>query len=130
MMKIQMQVSEDDVLDLIDRVLARTNIAEVTKEYILTGLVKLYGKFGHNGRERIRASIEKFTTSSVLEVQQRACEYLHLIDNEWDIHREGVFEPIPVSPLVNVADKAIGDVEIDEVPPQARTAGTTPCTLR
>ena len=31
-----------------------------------------------------------------VEIQQRACEYLQLLDKKWDDERHGIFEPIPI----------------------------------
>ena len=40
--------------------------------------------------------IKQFTDHMNVEIQQRACEYLQLLDKKWDDERMGIFEPIPI----------------------------------
>ena len=40
--------------------------------------------------------IKQFSDHMNVEIQQRACEYLQLLDKKWDEERHGIFEPIPI----------------------------------
>lgn len=111
-------VSQEEVVDLIDKVLSRHNLSEQVKEYALTALIKLYTKF-NTRKDRIRELIDSQTTSPSLEVQQRACEYLQLLDQEFDAIRTAIVDTIP--PLeVESLQKPIGDATTYEVPTHGR----------
>lgn len=107
-------VTQEDIVDLFDKVLSRHNLSEQVKEYALTALIKLYTKFSFK-KDKIRELIDSQTTSPSLEVQQRACEYLQLLDQEFDTIRTAIVDTIP--PLeVESLQKPIGDATTLEVP--------------
>ena len=112
-------VTEEEVVDVIERILTKPNVSDVCKEYAVTCMVKLYPKFSTQTKKLVNM-IDSQTTSSSLEVQQRACEYLKLIDKDWDDNRAAILETMPVCPSFSTtfSEKNVGDVEIDEVPPQ------------
>ena len=112
-------VNEEEVVDVIERILTKPSISDVCKEYAVTAMIKLYPKF-QTQTKKIVNMIDSQTTSSSLEVQQRSCEYLKLIEHDWDDNRAAILETMPVCPNFNItfSDKNVGDVEIDEVPPQ------------
>lgn len=112
-------VTEEEVVDVIERILTKPNVSDVCKEYAVTCMVKLYPKFPSQTKKLVNM-IDSQTTSSSLEVQQRACEYLKLIDKDWDENRAAILETMPVCPSFSTTftEKNVGDVEIDEVPPQ------------
>ena len=112
-------VTEEEVVDVIERILTKPNVSDVCKEYAVTCMVKLYPKFPSQTKKLVNM-IDSQTTSSSLEVQQRACEYLKLIDKDWDENRAAILETMPVCPSFSTtfSEKNVGDVEIDEVPPQ------------
>ena len=115
-------VTQEEVVDLIDKVLSRHNLSEQVKEYALTALIKLYTKFTTK-RDKIRELIDSQTTSPSLEVQQRACEYLQLLDQEFDSIRTAIVDTIP--PLeVESLQKPIGDATTYEVPTHGRSEET------
>ena len=108
------QVTQEEVVDLVDKVLARHNVSEQVKEYALTCLIKLYTKFTQR-KDKIKELIDSQTTSPSLEVQQRACEYLQLLDQGFDAVRNAIVDTIP--PLeVESIKKPIGDANLWEVP--------------
>lgn len=112
-------VSEEEVVEVIEKIITKPNISDVCKEYAVTCLIKLYPKYTTQTNNIVNM-IDSQTTSSSLEVQQRACEYLKLIEKEWDDTRAAILETMPVSQSfsTNFSDKNVGDVEIDEVPSQ------------
>jgi AP-1 complex subunit gamma-1 len=123
-------VTEEEVVDLIEKILTKSNVSDVCKEYAVTCMIKLYPKF-KTQTKKIVNMIDSQTTSSSLEVQQRACEYLKLIEKEWDENRAAILETMPVCPsfTAGFSDKNVGDVEIDEVPPQQHVPAVVLRTL-
>lgn len=83
---------------MVERVITKPSISDVCKEYAVTCLIKLYTKFPSQAK-RITMLIDSQTTSSSLEVQQRACEYLKLIEKEWDGNRNAILETMPICPV-------------------------------
>lgn len=61
----------------------------------LTALVKLSDRFGHGYFDSIRAILEPFRTSSVIELQQRACEFSALLEGDYDGIRSNLLERMP-----------------------------------
>lgn len=45
MRMLQQQLAEDDVLDVLEKVLLSNNSSIITKEYALTGIMKLSTRF-------------------------------------------------------------------------------------
>ena len=62
------EVSEREILALVDKVLSLPNIDETIQEYGLNCLIKLFPKY-QSSQDLIRAIIKKYTTSSSMEVQ-------------------------------------------------------------
>jgi AP-1 complex subunit gamma-1 len=126
------RVSEKEVMSLIEKILTKFNVSELVKEYALNTLIKLYPKFTAS-RDHIRALIDSQTTSALIEVQQRACEYLQLLDGDWDDARGSILEGIPLCKTVDFSNKPVGDTTIWEVPPNAErksdTSSTTSTTV-
>ena len=112
-------LKETEVVDLIERAMNRINVPESIKEFALNCLIKLYPNF-KSAREKIRAIIDSQTTSAYLEVQQRACEYIQLLESDWDQIRSAIVEKMPLctSAAKAFGEKPVGDKEIDELPPQ------------
>ena len=120
-----MNVSQEEIVSLVDKVLARHNLSEQVKEYALTCLIKLYTKFNSN-KDKIRELIDSQTTSPSLEVQQRACEYLQLLDHGFDPIRGAIVDVIP--PLeVESVKKPVGEASLWDVGGAGKTedAGAT-----
>ena len=118
------RLTEKEVIALIEKAINRLNAPESIKEYALNCLIKLYPSFS-NSRTEIKNLIDSQTTSAYLEVQQRACEYLQLLEGEWDNIRAAIVEKMPVSNTAakDFGDKPVGDKEIDEVLPQKNVVG-------
>jgi AP-1 complex subunit gamma-1 len=80
------EVSEDDVLDLFERLMNDMNLAAEAKVYGLTGLVKLANRFSGNALGKIRELVSPFMSNKDMEVQQRAVEFSQLLSKSslWD----------------------------------------------
>ncbi|RKP10679.1 Adaptor protein complex AP-1 gamma subunit [Thamnocephalis sphaerospora] len=73
-------VSEKDVVDLIEAILAGPYATTSVREYALTAAVKLTGRFNQSlSLSRLQQLIERYRTAPELEIQQRAVEYTALI---------------------------------------------------
>jgi len=53
-----------------------------------------------------------------LDLQQRSCEFLELLEAEWDSSRAGILDrmPVPEGEIASAESRAVGDRTIDEVP--------------
>ncbi|CAG8802452.1 8120_t:CDS:2, partial [Gigaspora rosea] len=89
------EVTESDVIDLLESILAGPYANQVTREYVLTALMKLTSRFTSiSSIQRIQAFIEKYNTSIEVEVQQRAVEYSNLF--KFESIRPAVLERMPI----------------------------------
>ena len=71
------QVTEDQVLDMLERILVNNNSTTVTKEYSLMAIMKLSTRFTQTTL-RIRKLINIHGTSTNTELQQRSVEFTAL----------------------------------------------------
>lgn len=116
-------VQPGDVLDLLQDIVRKPpnpEKAHGTHALVASALVKLVtrcpGEF-----ERIRKQLRRFECSLSVDLQQRSCEFLELLESEWDSSRAGILDRMPVSDKETVGgdNRAVGDMSIDEVPPGA-----------
>ena len=56
----------------------------------------------------------KFETSLSADLQQRSCEFLEILEPDWDSNRSGILERMPV-PERDLSNVGTGDTSIDEV---------------
>lgn len=71
------QVSEDDVLDLLENTIQTTTSTQITKEYVLLAVLKLSVRFTETN-ERIEKIVKPYSRSLDMELQQRSVEFLSL----------------------------------------------------
>ncbi|KAF9025605.1 clathrin associated protein complex large subunit [Haplosporangium bisporale] len=89
------EVSESDVIDLLESILAGPFANQVLREYIITALMKLTSRFSSSSSsERVKQLLAGFSTSIEVEIQQRAVEYTNLF--QYDEIRPAVLERMPV----------------------------------
>ncbi|KAF9580384.1 clathrin associated protein complex large subunit [Lunasporangiospora selenospora] len=89
------EVTESDVIDLLESILAGPFANQVLREYIITALMKLTSRFSTaTSSERVKQLLAKFTTSIEVEIQQRAVEFTNLF--QYDDIRPAVLERMPV----------------------------------
>ena len=64
----------------------------------LTALSKLSIRIGQSNPiilDRIKQLIGGFNNHMNVEIQQRACEFLIILSDNWSSERNGIFEPMP-----------------------------------
>ena len=104
----------EQVLDEHDR---KGERSDVIISWALTALSKLTIRMP-GCIEKVREIVQAYTDHANVEIQQRACEYLQILDSAWDSERQNIFEPIlfqgTENMLVdNVASRAAGQDEVD-----------------
>lgn len=111
-----LQVNEDDVIDLFNRILKHNLTDVITKEYALNSLAKLSIKFSQGGVSSIRKLIAPFAKSMNAELQQRSCEYLSIIDNnQLSSLKDGLLKRMPPLEARNIDDnEGEEEAEIEE----------------
>ncbi|KAI7885398.1 Adaptor protein complex AP-1 gamma subunit [Lichtheimia hyalospora FSU 10163] len=90
-----MEVSDNAVIDLLESILIGPYANQLTREYVLTALMKLSSRLHDaQAQQKIKALLQEHTASMEVEIQQRAVEYTHLFS--FDNIRAAVLEPMPV----------------------------------
>ncbi|XP_035021124.1 AP-1 complex subunit gamma-1 isoform X4 [Hippoglossus stenolepis] len=87
------QVSEDEVLDVLEGLLVSNMSTPVTRGYSLTAIMKLSTRF--NGVNRIKKVVSIYGSSIDVELQQRAVEYNALF-KKYDHMRPALLERMPI----------------------------------
>eukprot|EP01102_Stenamoeba_stenopodia_P014333 TRINITY_DN4746_c0_g1_i1.p1 TRINITY_DN4746_c0_g1~~TRINITY_DN4746_c0_g1_i1.p1 ORF type:complete len:852 (+),score=182.64 TRINITY_DN4746_c0_g1_i1:70-2556(+) len=89
-------VTEADVIGLLERVLRHATTTVITKEIVLTALVKLSDRFQHSTSiDAIRTLLDTYKTSIFVELQQRSCEYAALLTNLPPTKKAVILERMP-----------------------------------
>ncbi|KAF9437921.1 clathrin associated protein complex large subunit [Entomortierella beljakovae] len=89
------EVTESDVIDLLESILAGPFANQVLREYIVTALMKLTSRFTTaSSSERVKQILAGFSTSIEVEIQQRAVEFSNLF--QYDEIRPAILERMPV----------------------------------
>jgi AP-1 complex subunit gamma-1 len=89
-------VSEDDVLDMLDKCTKLHNSEISTKALVLNALMKLSVRLSAASRVKITSLIAPFQSSMSLELQQRSTEYAMLLSSRWDNIRGELLGSMPV----------------------------------
>ncbi|XP_041455170.1 AP-1 complex subunit gamma-1-like isoform X4 [Lytechinus variegatus] len=81
-----LEVSEDDVLDLLESMIQTTTSTQITKEYVLLAILgtKLSVRFSETN-ERIEKIVKPYTQSLDMELQQRSVEFMSLTKSHKNI---------------------------------------------
>ncbi|KAF9129646.1 clathrin associated protein complex large subunit [Mortierella sp. 14UC] len=89
------EVSEADVIELLESILAGPFANQILREYIITALMKLTSRFSSaSSSEKVKQMLAGFSTSIEVEIQQRAVEFTNLF--QYDDIRPAVLERMPV----------------------------------
>ncbi|KAF9925392.1 clathrin associated protein complex large subunit [Linnemannia zychae] len=89
------EVSESDVIELLESILAGPFANQILREYIITALMKLTSRFqSASSSEKVKQMLAGFSTSIEVEIQQRAVEFTNLF--QYDDIRPAVLERMPV----------------------------------
>jgi len=91
----EITVTENDVVELLEKILKSPLTPSVTKAYVVTALMKLTSRFRDGSIVgRMRELIASNRTNMDVELQQRANEYTNLF--QWENIRIKVLDRIPV----------------------------------
>eukprot|EP00062_Callorhinchus_milii_P002894 gi/632939573/ref/XP_007910579.1/ PREDICTED: AP-1 complex subunit gamma-1-like isoform X2 [Callorhinchus milii] len=88
------QVTEDEVLDVLEQILHSNLSLLTTREYALTAIMKLSTRL-QNSTNRIRKAVSIYGSSLDVELQQRAVEYSALF-MRFDHMRPALLERMPL----------------------------------
>ncbi|XP_065516529.1 AP-1 complex subunit gamma-1-like isoform X2 [Lathamus discolor] len=94
------QVTEDEVLDILESILISNMSASVTRGYTLTAIMKLSTRFTCNVN-RVKKIVSIYSSSIDVELQQRAVEYNALF-KKYDHMRPALLERMPVMEKVTI----------------------------
>ncbi|KAK2142509.1 hypothetical protein LSH36_945g00012 [Paralvinella palmiformis] len=103
------QVTEDEVLDLLEKILINNNSSLVSKQYALNAIVKLSTRFTHS-IPRIRNMLSLYGSSTNVDLQQRSVEYTQLFKVPQDTIRIGLLERMPAVEKSSMSDMTNGQV--------------------
>ncbi|XP_034950277.1 AP-1 complex subunit gamma-1 isoform X3 [Chelonus insularis] len=122
-------LTEDDVIDVYQRLLWSPQNTVITKQYALLSLTKLSTRF-HRGNEKIRQIIDTFGSNLHIELQQRGIEFSQLF-RKFDHLRPALLERMPpmetARPQANgIIGMVNGDQDIEEEKSAAEPIQTTP----
>ncbi|KAL3860027.1 hypothetical protein ACJMK2_010200 [Sinanodonta woodiana] len=87
-------VTEEEVVNVLEKVLISKMSAVETKEYAITALLKLSTRF-KSMSEKIKRIISVYSRSTNVELQQRSVEYTSLFD-KYDQMRSALLEQMPL----------------------------------
>jgi len=88
--------TEEEVVTLIERITKLHSATSLTRAYILNAAVKLSTRFSTSELERIKGLIMLYSESMTVELQQRACEYLLLLQPGWEQVRKEAMTKMPI----------------------------------
>ncbi|KAM7539131.1 hypothetical protein Aperf_G00000047546 [Anoplocephala perfoliata] len=114
------KISESDIIDLFAAALVSSACNLVTKEMVISTVMKLSVRLGSTHSERIKSLLQIYTTSMNLELQQRSVEYSAIQTKRGIEFREGLFACMPVFvPSSNfLSEGDAGDAEGDKIEPE------------
>ncbi|XP_063769660.1 AP-1 complex subunit gamma-like 2 isoform X1 [Pseudophryne corroboree] len=119
------QVTEDDVLDVLEGILQSHISLPSTRAYTLTAIMKLSTRF-ENGVDRIRRVVSIYGCCHDVELQQRAVEYNALF-KKYDHMRSAILEKMPLPEKSTTGDNAsfIREVKEKDVSPPALSSSSS-----
>ncbi|XP_043562758.1 AP-1 complex subunit gamma-1 isoform X1 [Chiloscyllium plagiosum] len=122
------QVTEDEVMDVLETVLQSNISTSVTRGYALTAIMKLSTRFTINVN-RIKKIISVYGSSIDVELQQRAVEYNALF-KKFDHMRSALLERMPIMEKVTNGPtetaQTNGEAEPTIVEPKLAPSATQP----
>lgn len=90
------RVDESSIVELFQTILRHHGSTENTRAYSLNAMVKLTTRFSSQDEiAKINSMISSFKTSMMLELQQRATEYMTLGHPQWSSLRNDVLADMP-----------------------------------
>eukprot|EP01121_Diplochlamys_sp_Union-15-3_P013138 TRINITY_DN4040_c0_g2_i5.p1 TRINITY_DN4040_c0_g2~~TRINITY_DN4040_c0_g2_i5.p1 ORF type:complete len:828 (-),score=149.24 TRINITY_DN4040_c0_g2_i5:70-2553(-) len=128
------KVTEQDVINLLKRIIRAPTTLPSSRVYVLTAAMKLSVRFNDNYQKEIRDIIKSFTTDLNLELQSRACEFDKVLTKNTIkralLERMPAPEPKPISaPSVARKDTKAPSTTTSEVETQPiKTSEPPPAT--
>jgi AP-1 complex subunit gamma-1 len=122
------RVSPTEVIDLLGSI-ARKPVnpdkGSSIQALVAAALIKLVTRCASE-KDRIKKSLQKFDTSLNVDLQQRSCEFLALLDPSWDASRSGILDRMPVAQerLGRADDRPVGDTAITMAIPTSSSVMT------
>lgn len=110
------EVTEDEVLEVLERVLVSPHSSQITREYTLNTVMKLSIRFSAT-LPRIKTLISRYGNNLDMELQQRAVEY-SAIFSKHDGMRGGLLERMPA-----MTSKSSGYDEVSGLAPSLLANG-------
>lgn len=99
-------VIESQVIDLFYRILRHHTTTDVTRAYLLNACVKLTTRFNDTEQiVRLQAIISTYSTSMLVELQQRSCEYTILGEQHWAALRPSILANMPPIDIAKFRDR-------------------------
>jgi len=90
-------LSEEDVLDLLERIRKLHNVTKEVKAMVLNSYLKLATRFqSPESQQRIKSLVSVYKSSMTLELQARSVEYLNILDDQFNQEREEWLATMPV----------------------------------
>jgi len=91
----EITVTENDVIELLEKISRSPLTTQITRAYIITALMKLCSRFKDSSNiAKMSALIDGYRNNMDVELQQRAAEYTNLFS--WENIRAKVMDRIPV----------------------------------
>eukprot|EP00003_Mantamonas_plastica_P011292 TRINITY_DN2092_c0_g1_i5.p1 TRINITY_DN2092_c0_g1~~TRINITY_DN2092_c0_g1_i5.p1 ORF type:complete len:853 (+),score=360.77 TRINITY_DN2092_c0_g1_i5:1896-4454(+) len=112
-------VSEDEVIELLENMLTSPNVGIGTRRIVLTSLVKLSTRF-EGFDDKIKELLSQYNESMDIELQQRSWEFVNLF--EYDEIRAGLTTHIPPY-QAKVLSRRAEDYIDDPAAPKLQSAG-------
>lgn len=87
------QVTEDEVIDLLQKILLSNQPSVISKEYVIMALIKLMARF-KNSHAKILGFLDSFGSHLNVELQQRSIEFSRLF-KKYNHMRNNLLERMP-----------------------------------
>jgi hypothetical protein len=122
-------VDDSEIIEIYEKILNNHNKkgerSDIIIMWSLTAISKLSIRIGsatptnpeNNSakiQQRIKKNLKDYTNHVNVEIQQRACEFMHILDTKWDVERNGIFEPMPFKGDENMLVDAKDRMALDE----------------
>jgi AP-1 complex subunit gamma-1 len=126
-------VVDREIIDMMESILRDHNKkgdrSDIIIMWTLTAIAKLSIRIGQQSpidiansvqaiNEKIKGMLKTFSSHLNIEIQQRACEFMQILEPKWDNERKDIFDPMPFkgdeNMLVDAKDRAALDQDEGE----------------
>lgn len=90
------EITDSEVLDVLERMLLSSNSLTVTKQYAVIAIMKLSTRLSSSVQDQVKRLINVYGSSTNVELQQRSVEFTSLFNRKHDIIRSGLLERMPL----------------------------------